>query len=551
MGVASLATKRHLESGSDSPPSKLAKLTNNNVDASILLPSSSELVTTSILARTLLTASSPVSCPDPLESLKSTLEALPAPAILNSPPFKPIDPLDSLEIDPLEWNNPAKATPVVNGIATDPPVHSMNPSISSLTSLVDHQLLQGSGILGSSPHEVITEDESGKSYFNLGATSDLTRVGSSSSSRAIEWHGGDDEESSSCDSISSEDLFNSGEEFDASEDDDEEDELCTYKQQRSTVLHLSLCKLNKFRTVRNIISNLFRGKYLKSTNIFSFVLFNINFQNCVEPSLHRSVLICNTLRHIEQEIRKEDEADESLKSRERLPSFWPAPQQQPPPPPQQQTPPPCFASPQPSSSHLTATSSHLAPLPSMPPHDPYLTPYSTPDSAYSLQYDYQSRPTPFHAPSYDYSEDLLPAASSTSTPNTTPAATSLLDVDSGYSDGDLDLSSYYYTPSIPLHTDSFPSRLPPASELLQPGGGATSDYSSSNSPPSSPPSPSPPPEVSSQATPLPASFPQQESQCGLESRRSDLRSHSNHYSNHHQIPMMDSLISPSYSSSSL
>lgn len=59
----------------------------------------------------------------------------------------------------------------------------------------------------------------------------------------------DNASSSSCESLSSsEDLFNSGEEFDASDDEDEE-EFSSYKQQRSTVLHLSLCKLNKFRSV--------------------------------------------------------------------------------------------------------------------------------------------------------------------------------------------------------------------------------------------------------------------------------------------------------------
>lgn len=369
MGVASLATKRHLESpidGDEVVSAKLAKLNNNtnsinqnlvvatvdsiqsddhhhhhHASSQTILPqqeqqhhhhqlgdSSTELVTTSILARTLLTTSSPggggvvgpnsgilsgiihhnqYSSQDPLESLKSSLEALPAPAILDHGPgygTKTIgshtaaasDPLVSFasllgpdrhlvsaatvlspidEVDPIEWNNPAKATPVVNGVAA--PVehlnHGMNPSISSLTTLVDHQLLNGSshchGGSGSPHHEVITEDENGKSYFNLGAAQDstiLARKGSSSSSVASGdagvWTGGascqgqngngdfdDAVSSSSCDSISSEDLFNSGEEFDASDDDEDEDELCTYKQQRSTVLHLSLCKLNKFRTV--------------------------------------------------------------------------------------------------------------------------------------------------------------------------------------------------------------------------------------------------------------------------------------------------------------
>lgn len=412
MGVASLATKRHLTpspiEGDEVVSAKIAKLNNNNNDNSInnntslttegivdgvilgehqiatqILQTngsssgghhgqenghvgSTELVTTSILARTLLTSggggtggpSPPApsslsasqgilqysSCHsngttthlDPLESLKSSLEALPAPAIIDHSPvggsggvyssnktisqasnntdplssfasllgpdhhhhhhrqhhhnhhhhlansvLSPIDPI--IEVDPLEWNNPAKATPVPVGGVNDHLTSShhhhhhqgMHPSITSLTSLVDHQLLSNSG--PGSPHEVITEDENGKSYFNLGAAQDstiLARKSSTSSQGSLgggPWGssscGGGDQQnggcngggndfddaisSSSCDSISSEDLFNSGEEFDASDDDDDddEDELCTYKQQRSTVLHLSLCKLNKFRTV--------------------------------------------------------------------------------------------------------------------------------------------------------------------------------------------------------------------------------------------------------------------------------------------------------------
>lgn len=411
MGVASLATKRHLTpspiEGDEVVSAKIAKLNNNNNDNSInnntnlslggntevgivdgvvlgehqittqILQTSggggqenghvgsTELVTTSILARTLLTSGGGPppslasqcggqsilqysSCHmngttthlDPLESLKSSLEALPAPAIIDHSPvggsggvysktitasnnsdplssfasllgpdhhhhrqqqhhhhhhhlansvLSPIDPI--IEVDPLEWNNPAKATPVsVGGVNDHLNSHhhqshhhhhhqGMHPSITSLTSLVDHQLLSNSG--PGSPHEVITEDENGKSYFNLGAAQDstiLARKSSTSSQGSLGGGGGpwgssscggggggeqnggcgggndfdDAISSSSCDSISSEDLFNSGEEFDASDDDDDddEDELCTYKQQRSTVLHLSLCKLNKFRTVR-------------------------------------------------------------------------------------------------------------------------------------------------------------------------------------------------------------------------------------------------------------------------------------------------------------
>jgi len=120
--------------------------------------------------------------------------------------------------------------------------------------------------------DVITEEENGKSYYNLGpADSSLLFKGRSnglsngndpwSHHRSNGSSGNNDSDmnddnassSSSCDSISSEDLFNSGEEFDGSDDEDYEDEedleVHSYKQQRSTVLHLSLCKLNKFRTV--------------------------------------------------------------------------------------------------------------------------------------------------------------------------------------------------------------------------------------------------------------------------------------------------------------
>ncbi|CAL8091658.1 unnamed protein product [Orchesella dallaii] len=572
MGVASLATKRHLESpidGDEVVSAKIAKLNANNnnnnvlVETPIMLSSlengesqivqdsntnhhhhhhhyhnntnenSSELVTTSILARTLLTSSTSTAqySSDPLESLKSSLEALPAPAILDTPASSPsylsnlsgigsnkstigqggdlvgfgsllgperplataVTVLSPIDEDPIEWNNPAKATPVVNLDQHHPhhnhhssTHHGMNPSISSLTSLVDHQLQQQL----STTHEVITEDENGKSYFNLG-TPDSTILARRSSSDAGSWGGGsngscgggsnngndfdDAISSSSCDSISSEDLFNSGEEFDASDDEDE-DELCTYKQQRSTVLHLSLCKLNKFRT------------------------------NCVEPSLHRSVLICNTLRHIEQEIRNEDEADESLKSRERLPSFWPSP------PPSNNNPnsqnncfpphnnnsnnPGSTQGTQPSQPQITDTrpNGHIGgigvgPLvggggggiPSLiggngapggmlaPPnggHDPYLSPNPYSESPYLTPYDYNSpRPTPFHTTSYDYEQDLLlpppPNASPSSTApsqasssvllsEVTSATSSLLECDSGYSDDlDMSLSSYYYGSPIP------------------------------------------------------------------------------------------------------
>jgi hypothetical protein len=113
---------------------------------------------------------------------------------------------------------------------------------------------------------VITEEENGKSYFNLGSA-DATIV-ARKSPNSMTWMNGncgtnsnldidDNASSSSCESLSSsEDLFNSGEEFDASDDDEEE--FSSYKQQRSTVLHLSLCKLNKFRSV--------------STNVYTYTL---------------------------------------------------------------------------------------------------------------------------------------------------------------------------------------------------------------------------------------------------------------------------------------
>jgi hypothetical protein len=107
---------------------------------------------------------------------------------------------------------------------------------------------------------VITKDENGKSYFNLGSADATIVARKSSNSQNSLWMSNncanssnnvdmdDNASSSSCESLSSsEDLFNSGDEFDAS--DDEEEEFSSYKQQRSTVLHLSLCKLNKFRSV--------------------------------------------------------------------------------------------------------------------------------------------------------------------------------------------------------------------------------------------------------------------------------------------------------------
>jgi hypothetical protein len=258
MGVASPSTKRRIGTSPDDDDvvsAKIAKrvhFNNNNSEMlSLSLPldgseNSSDFLTTSILARTLLT-SSPMTMPDPLESLKCSLEALPAPdhldfSITTSPSiFTVLSPIDSS-------NNTSSQT-------------------SKCSSLLD---------LGSS-NTLITEDENGKSYFNLGSSDSTTIVARKSSSSSNNHHQGgglwsncqnnnnggmsngnssqdfdDNASSSSCESISSEDLFNSGEEFDPSDDDDDEDELSSYKQQRSTVLHLSLCKLNKFRSVRKL-----------------------------------------------------------------------------------------------------------------------------------------------------------------------------------------------------------------------------------------------------------------------------------------------------------
>jgi hypothetical protein len=115
---------------------------------------------------------------------------------------------------------------------------------------------------GTMSDQVITEDENGKSYFNLGP-SEATVLAKKSSSNPSNsppdqtWTANgnnvdyldETSSSSSCESISSEDLFNSCEEYDISED---EEEIRTYKQERSNVLHLSLCKLNMFRTVRKL-----------------------------------------------------------------------------------------------------------------------------------------------------------------------------------------------------------------------------------------------------------------------------------------------------------
>ncbi|XP_021944749.1 flocculation protein FLO11 [Folsomia candida] len=470
MGVASPSAKRRLGTPNgdlDVVSAKLAKFSknhnNNNNEFPSLAPAqedsiavTTDFLTTSILARTLLTSSStihngPELASDPLESLKSSLEALPVPC-----------------------NNGSLLTPFLKATISDADNDEFTSLLCHESSLTPVAVVNGGLRPTSSPgtdwrsvlnddHEVITEEENGKSYFNLGSA-DATIVRKSSSSPM--WMNvncstssnidmDDNASSSSCESLSSsEDLFNSGEEFDAS--DDEEEEFSSYKQQRSTVLHLSLCKLNKFRS-----------------------------QHCVEPSLHRSVLICNTLRHIEQEIKSEDEVDESLKSRERLPSFWR---------PTSNHHPHCFGSssppPLPSSQPLLITdsrpllslSSSAAPLPST--SDPYLSPnpYSTANNPLSTtrdsiisslpgsnvvtpgqsQYLYEYsclRPTPYHTTSYDYEhEQDLPSL------DTSANSSTMLECDSGYGE---ELSYAYY---------ATPPQLPPPPPPLPP----TSTNSSSN-----------------------------------------------------------------------
>lgn len=94
MGVASPSTKRRLgvpEGEHAVVAAKLAKIAMNNNNELPMTPTAptpedsiavtTDFLTTSILARTLLTSSvhGPEPAMDPLESLKSTLEALPAP----------------------------------------------------------------------------------------------------------------------------------------------------------------------------------------------------------------------------------------------------------------------------------------------------------------------------------------------------------------------------------------------------------------------------------------------------------------------------------------
>ena len=318
MGVASLtANKRRLETpdvGDEeyvaAKVAKRAELIESSAVTSEVQDTiigsdntNSDFLATSILARTLLTSTgSAIQC-SPLESLCSTLEALPAPSLLldgtddirstflttfkttihettelefnsllcHERPLSSVTVLSPIDADASDWSpgGPGSSSSTTNSAARKQTKGSVLTCISSN--------VVGNGNSGSSNgDQVITEDETGKSYYNLGSADTTISVKKNSSSTTMtaqspvptltvesgivengwsnngcnnnsntDFH--DDGSSSSCESISSEDLFTS-EEFDASED---EEEIRSYKQQRSTVLHLSLCKLNSFRTVRD------------------------------------------------------------------------------------------------------------------------------------------------------------------------------------------------------------------------------------------------------------------------------------------------------------
>lgn len=287
MGVASLsANKRRLENpdvgDEDYVAAKLAKksqelsiesATSSEVqDTMIGSENNSDFLATSILARTLLTSTGSVSQCSPLESLCSTLEALPAPSLL-------LDGTDDIRSTFLSTFKSTTIHESTDLEFTSLLCHERPLSTVTVLSPIDEadwsRKPKGppGGSSGNGGDQVITEDETGKSYFNLGSAdtsisvkkSAVTSVATPSSAPPLlppdsgnSWTNGcnnnnnnssvdfhDDGSSSSCESISSEDLFTS-EEFDASED---EEEIRSYKQQRSTVLHLSLCKLNSFRTV--------------------------------------------------------------------------------------------------------------------------------------------------------------------------------------------------------------------------------------------------------------------------------------------------------------
>lgn len=281
--------------------------------------------------------------------------------------------------------------------------------------------------------------------------------------------------------------------------------------------------------------------------------------------------------------------DESLKSRERLPPFWR---------PTSNHHPHCFGS---SNQPLIITDSRpLAPLPS----DPYLSPnpYSTAnnpltnnrESITSVQmssntgqppylYDYSClRPTPYHTTSYDYEQDL-PSLDTTANNST------ILECDSGYGE---ELSYYYSTPTTtPSVTNSRNTQQQPSSPTLIPVSSSTpsqtqvttgtssqflpsfsssqsqqisnsterqmtTDKSESETDSDSSSGSSPPPgssggwsgasskDVVTQPPPsVTPPFAQQDSQCGMESRRSTNLNFSSH-----SMPL-DNLISSSYLSS--
>jgi len=319
--------------------------------------------------------------------------------------------------------------------------------------------------------------------------------------------------------------------------------------------------------------------------------------------LHRSVLICNTLRHIEQEIRNEDEVRHSepafLESRETIPPFWP---------------PTSSSNSDPTNSNnagqMTGTVTGPEPVTASVPqastpvrsankggHDPYLSPSSYNDSPYSAAYDYNNplRPsqTPFHTASYEYSEPELPSPSPLQ--QSSPILAELVeDLDSG-------MSAYYYpTPvqpefsspcggndatsymgcSSPYDTLDPSLGLVPASSVASivetlsselgssasdmgdiiPSASNTSSLASSNdsmnnsdyldsSSDSSTSSMLDSIDCWAKLSPPSAAIPtfaQQDSQCGMESLRTDFSLSSHGHSHHHQLPM-DSLVSSAYS----
>jgi hypothetical protein len=282
--------------------------------------------------------------------------------------------------------------------------------------------------------------------------------------------------------------------------------------------------------------------------------------------------------------------DRDDQSRERLPSFWR---------PTSNHHPHCFSSSN-SNQPLITDSRPLAPLPSS---DPYLSPnpYSSANNPLTSNreplpslsisgntgqppylYDYSClRPTPYHTTSYEYEQDL-PSLETTANNSTQ------LECDSGYGE---ELSYYYSSPNTtPTNPNSsnaqqqptqqnhlvVPSTAPPVTAIAtssqflpftsppqsQSNSAAEqrlmstdksefeSETDSDSSSGSSPPPGSegwskevvPQTPQSSTAATAP-SFAQQDSQCGMESRRSTNLNFSSH-----SMPM-ENLISSSYSSS--